>query len=163
MKERRVLGNLLRIVLLCVVFVVLSIALIACGCGGSDSGEQDGKSSVTFTGVKDVRISVAVTEYDFSKGVLAVDEDGKTLEITIDSSSVVFVTKGQYTVKYSTANGSQDCSVYIYGAPVIETTDLNISYEIATGSGSAIVSMINTTDTFGGIGKNIKGYHVLVL
>ncbi|MBQ8229538.1 MAG: hypothetical protein IJZ32_02450 [Clostridia bacterium] len=149
MKKRRLFGKFLRGVLTCALLATLSFALAACKGCKDEKGKSPDKQ-VEFTGIKDVHISVSETDYDFSKGVLAVDDEGKTLEITIDDSAVKFGTPGQYTVKYDTANGSSECIVYVYGAPIIETSTLDIPYAVATEAGRAITSLITATDTFGG-------------
>ncbi len=149
MKKRKLFSKFLRGVLACALLTALSFALVACkSCKGGKGKSPD--KQVEFTGVKDVHISVSETDYDFSKNVLAVDGEGKTLEITIDDSAVQFGTPGQYTVKYDTANGSSECVVYVYGTPNIETSRLDIPYAVATESGKAITSLISATDTFGG-------------
>ncbi len=117
-------------------------------CGKKPTTQTPSKQ-VSFSGVKDVRISVKEADYDFSNGVIAVGEDGKTLEITIDDSDVKFGTAGKYTVKYDTVNGSKECNVYVYGAPVIETTALDIPYVTATAGDAEIASLITAKDTFG--------------
>ena len=131
--------------LLCVSLAFAAFAFVAC-----DGGKETPKKQAEFKGIKDVRISVSTSEYDFANGVIAVDEAGKTLEVTVDASAVRFGEAGQYTVKYKTANGSSECNVYVYGTPSVQTTALDIPYTVATGALEEIASLITATDTFGG-------------
>ncbi|MBQ8323381.1 MAG: hypothetical protein IJX91_05385 [Clostridia bacterium] len=127
-------------------FLLFTTMVLTC----CKENEQSVENTVIFTGIKDVKISVSDTEYDFLAGVTAQDENGLPLEVQADASKVTLGTAGKYEVVYKTSKGEQSVDVYIYGEPTITTETLTLTYkDVATG-GSMVADKIEAKDTFGG-------------
>ena len=78
-----------------------------------------------FSGLRDFHLRADVTSYDFLEGV-TVDDDGRAVAPTCDTSSVVFGTPGAYPLKYSYRDVVKEQTVYVYGQPQIDVGEAAI-------------------------------------
>lgn len=120
---------------------ILSVAAICCmlfaACADS--------AQVSFSGIRNLSLGAAVSEYDFLAGVSA-RSDGEPAEVSVDASSVQWGKAGNYTITYSCGDARQTAVVRIYEMPVVSAHDANLTYEQAY---EGYTDDITVKDSFG--------------
>lgn len=127
---------------LIILFAVFSLVVAFVGCS-----EPEPESTYEFDGLKEIRLSVNDSDYDFKNGVTAY-KDLEETTFDVDKSGITFGVAGEYSVKYRIEKYEETVKVFVYGLPVFSETGAKITYADAQNA-SALKKAVKATDTFG--------------
>ena len=126
---------------LCAFIAIAIVAFAVVGCGGNKPRAEE------ITGATDVYLQSTATEYDFAEGVNVRLSDESTAVPEIDSSAVVFGTKGVYDVIYTYDDLQIVRKVYIMTAPSLAGEPLSVTFAEANTE-NILLSGVQAKDCF---------------